>query len=123
MTVKAQEKKLDCDFNFREALFYLKGDENFKKDSLKSIEFLKPCLKIGDAKAQLLMARLYTAKKDEKNYKKAFKLLKKSAKQGNAIAAGDLGVLYKYGRGCNLNFNKARKWFKKAAELGNNKAS
>lgn len=122
-TVKAQEKELDCDFNFREALFYLKGDENFKKDSLKSIEFLKPCLKIGDAKAQLLMARLYTAKKDEKNYKKAFKLLKKSAKQGNAIAAGDLGVLYKYGRGCNLNFNKARRWFKKAAELGNDKAS
>lgn len=117
------QEKLDCDFNFREALFYLKGDENFKKDSLKSIEFLKPCLKIRDAKAQLLMARLYTAKKDEKNYKKAFKLLKKSAKQGNAIAAGDLGVLYKYGRGCNLNFNKARRWFKKADKLGNDKAS
>ena len=122
-TVKAQEKKLDCNFNLREALFYLEGDENFKKDSLKSIEFLKPCLKIGDSNAQLVMARLYAAKNDEENFKKAFKLLKKSAKQENSIAAGDLGVLYKYGHGCNLNFNKARKWFKKGAELGNDKAS
>lgn len=121
-TAEAQEK-LDCDINFREALFYLKGDKNFKRDSLKSIEFLKPCLKIGDAKAQLLMGRLYAAKKDEKSYRKAFKLFKKSAKQGNAIAAGDLGVLYKYGHGCNLNLNKARKWFRKGAELENHKAT
>ncbi|MDG2194104.1 MAG: tetratricopeptide repeat protein [Polaribacter sp.] len=121
-TVEAQQK-LDCDYNFREALFYLKGDENFKRDSLKSIEFLKPCLKVGDAKAQLLMGRLYVAKKEEDSYRKAFKLIKKSAKQGNAIAAGDLGVLYKYGHGCNLNLNKARKWFKKGAELGNDKAT
>lgn len=115
--------KLNCEFNFKEALFYLKGDKNFKKDSLKSIEYLKPCLEKGDAKAQLLMGRLYNAKADEANYKKAFELFKKSAKQGNAIAMADLGVLYKYGRGCNLNFNKARKWFKKSAELGNDKAS
>ena len=122
LTATAQEK-LDCDFNFREALFFLKGDKNFKRDSLKSIEFLKPCLKIGDAKAQLLMGRLYAAKKNKNNYRKAFKLIKKSAKQGNAIATADLGIMYKYGRGCNLNLNKARKWFRKGAALGNDKAT
>lgn len=118
---QAQEK-LDCNSNFRKALSYLKEDQNIKKDSLKAIDLLKPCLKQGDANAQLLMSRLYMVKKDKKHYKKAFKLLKKSAKQGNAIAMGDLGVLYKYGHGCNLNFNKARKWFKKGAKLGNDKA-
>jgi hypothetical protein len=120
--VKAQERELNCESNFREALFYLEGDDTYKKDSLKSIEYLKPCIKAGDAKAQLLMAKLHLAKENEKNYKKAFKLLKKSAKQGNDIAMVDLGILYKYGRGCRLNFNKARSWFKKSATLGNDKA-
>ena len=120
--VKAQEK-LDCEFNFRQAIFYLQGDKNVERDSLKSVEYLGPCVKAGHAKSQLLMGRLYAGKKDEASYLKAFRLIKKSAKQGNAIAMGDLGVMYKYGRGCNLNYNKARKWFKKGAELRNDKAT
>jgi hypothetical protein len=121
--VKAQETELNCNSNFGEALYYLKRATKSKKDSLKAIEYLKPCLKIGNDKAQLLMGRLFAAKKDDSGNKKAFKLFKKSAKQGNAIAAVDLGIMYKYGLGTNLNYNKARKWFKKAALLGNDKAT
>ncbi len=121
MATQAQEK-LDCDFNVQEALFYLKGDKNFKPNLSKSIEYLKPCLVSGNSNAQLVMGRIYAAKKDEKSYRKAFKLFKKAAKQGNRMAMGELGVLFKYGRGCNLNFNKARKWFKKGAELGDRKS-
>ena len=117
------QEKLDCEFNFKEALSYVQLFQDFKKDSLKVMNLLRPCLKKGDAKAQLLMGRLYAVNGDEKSYRKAFKLFKKSAKQGNAIATGDLRAMYKYGRGCNLNFNKARKWFKKGAELGNSRAS
>jgi len=117
------QEQLDCDFNFKEALSYIQLSKDFKKDSLKVINLLKPCLKVRDAKSQLLMGRLYAVKGDEKSYKKAFKLFKKSAKQGNAPTAGDLGLMYKYGRGCKLNFNKARKWFKKGAKLGNDKAA
>ncbi len=123
ITTMQSQKKNDCDFNFRKALFYLKGDKNFKKDTLKSINYLKPCLKIDNANAQLLMARIYLSKKSKKNNKKAFKLLKKSANQDNIYAVVDLAVLYKYGIGCKLNLNKARKWFKKGAELGSQKAA
>ncbi len=119
----AHAQETDCDFNFREALFYLKGDANFAKDSLKSVRLLKPCVEKGFDKAQVLMGRLWQAKKTEEGNKKAFDLFKKAAQQSNALAMADLGVLYKYGRGCKLNFNKARKWFKKSAELGNNKAA
>lgn len=117
------QEKLDCEFNFKEALSYVQLSQNFKKDSLKVIKLLKPCLKKGDANAQLLMGRLYAVNGDEKSYKKAFKLFRKSAKKGNAKAMVDLGLMYKYGTGCKLNFNKARKWFKKGAELGNNKGA
>ena len=119
----AQEKETNCEFNFNEALFYLKGDANFAKDSLKSVRLLKPCVEKGFDKAQVLMGRLWQAKKTEEGNKKAFDLFKKAAQQGNAMAMADLGVLYKYGKGCKLNFNKARKWFKKSAELRNDKGA
>ncbi len=123
ITTMQSQKKLDCELNFKKALFYLKGDKNFKRDTVKSIAYLKPCLKVGNANAQLLMARIYLSKNDEKSDKKGFKLLKKSAQQDNKYAAGDLGILYKYGRGCTLNVNKARKWLKKGAALGNQSAA
>jgi TPR repeat protein len=116
------QKPLNCEANFSKAIFYIKRANNIEVDSLKAVSLLQPCLAIGDDKAQLLMGNLHEAKMNEQGYKKAFKLYKKSAKQGNATAAQKLGVLYKYGRGCNLNFNKARKWFKKSAKLGNDKA-
>ena len=47
--------------------------------------------------------------------------LETAAKNDNPIAAADLGVFYKYGKGCKLNFNKARHWFEKASENGNSK--
>lgn len=123
IAITSHAQKTDCEFNIREALFYLKEDANFTKDSLKSVQLLKPCLEKGYDKAQLLMGRLHQAKKTEESYQKAFKLFKKAAQQENALAMADLGVLYKYGRGCKLNFNKARKWFQKSAELGNSKAA
>jgi hypothetical protein len=122
MSANSQEK-LDCESNYNNALLFLNGSEYIKKDSLKAIEFLKPCLEIDDANAQLLMGRLLLAKQDEESYEKAFKLFKKAAKQDNPIAMADLGIMYKYGRGCDLNFNKARKWFEKGAALGNDKAT
>jgi len=122
ITVKAQEQ-LDCDFNLREAIFYLQGDENFKRDTLKSINYLQPCIEKGVAEAEILLCRIYASQTEKGQHKKAFNIQKKLAKKGHVIAVGDLGVLYKYGIGCRLNFNKARKWFKKGAALGNNKAA
>ncbi len=121
-SLKAQES-INCDFNLREAIFYLKGDSNFKRDTLKSIQYLKPCINKGDARANIVLSRIYASQNDPNKNKEAFKILKDLVKEDNAIAMGDLGVLYKYGIGCRLNYNKARKWFKKAAELGNDKSA
>ncbi|CAM1366600.1 conserved hypothetical protein [Tenacibaculum litopenaei] len=121
LELEAQEQ-LDCEFNFREALYYLKLNDNSEENTLKITEYLTPCVEKGDDKAQLLMARFYLRSGSERDDEKAYKLLEKSAEQGNMIAAGDLGAMYKYGKGCDLNLTKAKKWFKKAAEAGNQKA-
>lgn len=124
LTSNAQEQEqYDCSFYYREALFYLKGDEYTKKDPEKAIEYLKPCAKKGFDNAQLLLGRLYSFENTEEADKKAFDLIKKAAEQKNAIAMADLGIMFKYGRGCKLSFNKARKWFKKSVKLGNDKAA
>lgn len=118
-----EQEEYDCSFYYREALFYLKGDEHTEKDPKKAIEYLKPCAEKGFDEAQMLLGRLYSFENNEEMDKKAFDLFKRSSEQGNAIAMADLGMMYKYGRGCKLNFNKARKWFKKSAKLGNDKAA
>lgn len=123
MAQAQEETPLNCDYHINEALFYLKGNENFKRDTIKSINHLKPCVSQGNARAKILLSRIYASQKEEKNHKKAFKILKELAKENHALAATDLGILYKYGIGCRLNFNKARKWFKKGAQLGNDKAA
>lgn len=119
-SLNAQEKTLDCEYNMREAVFYL--TEGKLKDSQKAIDYLKPCVKAEFADAQLLMGRIYLESDNEKDLKKGFKLIQKAAKQNNSAAACDLAILYKYGTGCNLNLNKAIKWFKKADKLGSDKA-
>lgn len=123
LVLTAQEQTLDCKYNIQEALFYLKGSSAIEKDSLKAIEYLKPCLKAKNSNAQLIMGHLYLNSPQEENIQKGFRLIKKAAKQKHPIALENLGVLYKYGRGCKLNYNKARRAFKKASKLGNHKAS
>ncbi|WP_435260671.1 T9SS type A sorting domain-containing protein [Tenacibaculum sp. nBUS_03] len=120
--VNSQEQ-IDCQFNINKAINYLEGNDFYKKDKGKALEYLKPCLAINDPLAQIIMARVLLEKDSEKTDKEAFNLLKKAADSGNHIAMSDLGNLYKYGIGCNLNFNKARKWYLKAYKLGNNKAA
>jgi len=121
-TLYAQDS-LDCKYNISEALYFLKGNEYVKSDSLKALKYLKPCVKAKDPVAQLLMARLYLNGNDKKRFKKGFKLTKKAAKQNLALATYDLGILYKYGKGRKQNLIKATKWFRKGYKLGDSKAA
>ena len=123
LVLNAQEQTLDCKYNIQEALFYLKGNNAIEKDNLKAVEFLKPCLEIKNPNAQLIMGHLYLNSSQEEDIQKGFQLIKKAAKQKHPVALENLGVLYKYGRGCKLNYNKARRAFKKASKLGNHKAT
>ena len=54
----------------------------------------------------------------DENDKCAFSLLEKATLFGNKIAINNLGWMYKEGRGCNIDYNRARKLFEKAANLG-----
>lgn len=123
LATDAQEVELDCRFRFDEAILYLKGNEFVTRDSLRAVDYLKPCVEAGDSNSQLLMGRLYLNGNNSDNYKKGFRLVKDAAKQGNEKAACDLGILYKYGKGCKLNFDKSRRWFRKASKLGSDKAA
>lgn len=123
LALNAQEKEVDCDFNINRAYYHLEGNEFFEKNKKKAIEYLTPCIETQNPVALLMMGRILLEESNENSLQKAFKLIKASAKQNNSIAATDLGILYKYGKGCQLNYNKARKWFEKGFELGNTKAA
>ena len=43
---------------------------------------------------------------------------KEHAKQGNALAQNNIGIMYEHGYGVKVDMAKAVKWFKKAAKKG-----
>ncbi len=119
-TSQAQQQQNKCDYNVDQALTYLKA-ESTKSNYQKAIKSLEPCVKeTNDPLAQFLLGKVYA---ELSNEKKAFKLIKLAAKQGLAEAQAELGIYYKYGFGCNQNFRKAVKWFKKANKSGSNLAT
>jgi TPR repeat protein len=54
----------------------------------------------------------------EKNYKLALKWYRRSAKQGNARAQLNLGVMYNQGKGVPKDYKIAVMWYRKSAERG-----
>ena len=52
------------------------------------------------------------------NYKKAVKWYRQAAKQGNAAAQFNLGLMYRKGEGVTRNDKEAVKWYREAAEQG-----
>lgn len=117
--IQSQENELNCSSNFKEAIYYL---EKSPQDSLQAIANLSPCVDLGYSDAQLLMGRLCLNSTYSRNYAEGFRLVQLAAEQNNAKAACDLGVLYKYGKGCALDLEKSREWFERAAALGSSKA-
>ena len=114
------QNNTDCQFNVNRAISYLQRSTPQEKKALK---YLMPCLEVNNALAQITMARMLLNKKSVIGHSKAFELLKDASESGNQIAMNDLADLYKYGIGCKLNFNKARKWYLKSFEYGNNEAA
>jgi len=54
------------------------------------------------------------------DYSKAFELFKKSAAQGNSTGLANLGFMYEFNRGgAGYDIDKARMYYKQAADLGN----
>ncbi len=121
--LNAQQKETDCMSKVVEALDYANKKENFKENHTKALTLLKSCVAKEDTKALLLTGKLYLKQNTLEEDKKAFLAFEKAAELGDDFAMTELGVLYKYGRGCKLNYKKAQQYFEKAAELGNSKAA
>lgn len=121
--MNAQQQAIDCNVKLNKALQLLKEEDKSEQLINQSIELLLPCANKGEDTAQLLLSRVYLLTDNQEKHKEAFKLLSNLAENDNPLAVIDLGLLYKYGKGCNLNFNKARDWFEKASEQGNSTAS
>ena len=56
------------------------------------------------------------------DYKQARAWLEKAAAQDDPDAVGQLGVMYKFGRGVAPSFRRAREYYERSIELGNSKA-
>lgn len=54
-----------------------------------------------------------------RDYQKALALFRNAAEQGNAVAQGDLGLMYLKGLGVSSDPAEAAKWFEAAAAQGN----
>ena len=55
---------------------------------------------------------------DRGDYETAFQLMRTLAKQGDAFAQFNLGVMYGQGRGVPQDKTEAMKWYRRAAERG-----
>lgn len=81
----------------------------------QSIQTVRESAIKGDAKAQTELGLDYMPQ----NYAKAAYWLDLAAKQGDAQAENDLGVLYDFGHGLPQNYTKAAYWYRLAAKQGN----
>ena len=123
LCARGQNQKMDCKYHAQEALFYLEGSSSIEKDSVKAMTYLKPCLEAKNATAQFIMGQVLLNSSQTDRIQEGFQWIQKAAKQKHPAAIEHLGILYKYGIACKLNFNKARRLFKKASKLGNDKAT
>jgi TPR repeat protein len=86
-------------------------------------EALEPISTQGDARAQVVLGKMYLRGLGVPlNGFLAAKWFRLAALQGNADAQDNLGLLYFRGRGVRLDHAEAAKWFRLAAEQGNTDA-
>lgn len=89
------------------------------KDEKKALSLLMKAAKSGYARAQSSLAFQYQLKE---NYQEALYWYQKAASQDDINAFLELGIMYKYGQGTEKDLNKAKEWFQKAADMGNEEA-
>lgn len=65
------------------------------------------------------LSNLGSLLRSQKRYDEAIIWLEKALAQGSANAANNLGLCYLNGEGCNVDYDKAIEYFKKASENGN----
>jgi TPR repeat protein len=94
-----------------------------RRDFAAAHGVLAPIAAQGDAKAQLVIGKMYLAGQGVPlNGLLAAKWFRQAAEQGDAEAQANLGLLYMRGRGVRLDFAEAAKWLERAARQGHTDA-
>ena len=99
-------------------------------DDKKAIPLLEQAAKKGVSEAMLILGDIHAditkETHTETDDKKAIDWYKKSAKAGKVAAMTRIGIMYRDGRGVgddtSKNYNQARNWFTRAADLGDPEA-
>ena len=103
--------------DFLLALCYDFGFPN-KQDHAAAIKAYRRAIFLGNVKAKVNLSVKYMLGEGGKNIQEGFKLCSEAANAGNPIAAANLGLLYKYGRGTDKNDALAKQWLKTSADQG-----
>lgn len=116
---KADETGGDHDAQFCISLMYLRGTGVPKDDTLR-VAWLRKAADGGHAEAQYYLGSMYDRGLGglPKDGTKAAALYLESAKQEHPYAEFTLGLLHEYGRGVPKNKDEAIKWYRRAAEHG-----
>lgn len=106
---------------------FTKGEGYWRSmEDEKAIPLLEQAAKKGVSEAMLILGDIHAditkETHTETDDKKAIDWYKKSAKAGKVAAMTRLGIMYRDGRGvgddASKNYNQARNWFTRAADLG-----
>jgi len=91
-----------------------------RRDFTSAREVLAPVAAAGNAKAQLVLGKIYLDGQGVAlNGLIAAKWYRRAAEQGDAEAQARLGVLYLRGRGVRQDYRESAKWLELAARQGN----
>ncbi|KAJ3211201.1 hypothetical protein HDU67_004724 [Dinochytrium kinnereticum] len=99
---------------------YLTGDgvPRSPKDSMK---WFRVASEAGEPEAQYMLGMLL--RKTDKNAAESLLWLRRSARQGHAEALFEVGCAHEMGWGVPIEFDKAARWFARAAKAGHPKAA
>lgn len=98
---------------------YLEGI-GVEQDESKAIECYEKAVELGDKEALSYLGKIYYNKKD---FDMAFKYYQKASGRIGGIADYMLGNMYYYGKGVEVNYEKAAQYYILAAGLGHIRAT
>ena len=104
---------------------YYHGDKGVQKDIQRAMSYFKEAADNGIAMAAYQMGRIYETGNAEDlpaDQLQSFKWYARAAKEGLPEAENNLGSCYFFGRGVDVDYEKAFRLYKSSAEKGNNEA-
>lgn len=112
-----QSQKLYQQLSFNDAKLHL-ITLNFNSKKISEKEYIEALyiLSLKSDSAKTTYANIiFSKKKYQSEYQKAFKLLKQAAKNNYLLAMTPLAISYERGKGTEIDYKKSLKWFTKAA--------